>query len=168
MRARQRSSDSRLPRRIVAAALAAFLLLPCPSFAFKPPQWNRIRYQGGSIDVRVNPLDWNTTLSLVDDQLEMDFAGRKTLKVPIEKIARIAYGEKAYRRTADKFVVNAGVSPPALFGLLRKTKDHMVSIEFETAEGRRGAVLLTVHEKQIRSLMQALSLATHKRIEDWP
>lgn len=130
--------------------------------------WNKIRYQGGTVEAKVNPFDWNTTLTVRPGELDLLFAGRKRLVIPVADVSRISYGQKAYRRVADMAVLSVFATPLALFGLLHKSKDHIVSVEYKTPEGKTGAVLLTVHKDHYEDLLRALQAATGKPVEDRP
>lgn len=148
------------PVRIFAGMVLAGLLAQSAGGS----SWNKIRYQGGTVEARVNPFDWNTTLTLKPDGLELLFAGRKRLSIPRAEIGTVAYGSRAFRRVADTSLL----LPLSLFGVLYKSKDHMVSIEFKTADGKNGAVLLMVHKDHVQGLLQALKLFTGRPVENWP
>jgi hypothetical protein len=153
-------------RRAIAAALAGLLVAGVGSAQVK--SWNKIRYQGGTVEAKVNPFDWNTTLTLRQGELELLFAGRKRVVIPVADVGRLSYGQKAYRRVADMAVLSVFATPVALFGLLHKSKDHIVSIEYKMPDGNTGAVLLTVHKDQYEGLLRALQAATGKPVEDRP
>jgi hypothetical protein len=122
-------------------------------------QWNKIRYQGGTVEAKVNPFDWNTTLTLTVDALELDFAGREKREIPLERIGVVSHGQAAYRRVARHSSASVLVTPIPLFGLLRKNKDQLVSIEFREKDGATGIVLLSVRKQD---------LAARKPVEEAP
>lgn len=153
-----------ISRRRLVAGLFASLAVAAPA----PNRWNKLRYQGGTFDAKVNPFDWNTTLTLLPGQLELVFAGRKRLKIPLANVVALSYGQKAYRRIADLAVLSLLVTPGALFGLLHKSKDHLVAIEYKGPNGEPGGVLLTAHKDVYRELLQVLKMATGKPVENWP
>ena len=97
-------------RRRLFAGLLAWLAMAAP------PQnrWNKVRYQGGTVDAKVNPFDWNTTVTLLPGEIELLFAGRKRVKIPLARVTALSYGQKAHRRMVDLGVMSA---PGALFGL---------------------------------------------------
>ena len=162
----------RTTRRAIAAALAGLLVAGVGSGQVKPnsqtQSWNKIRYQGGTVEAKVNPFDWNTTLTLRQGELELVFAGRKRVVIPVADVMTVSYGQKAYRRVADMAVLSVFATPVALFGLLHKSKDHIVSVEYRMPDGKTGAVLLTVHKDQYEGLLQALQAATGKPVETRP
>lgn len=153
-------------RRATAAALAGLLMAGVS--AAPANSWNKIRYQGGTLDAKVNPFDWNTTLTVRPGELDLLFAGRKRLVIPVADVATVSYGQKAYRRVADMAVLSVFATPVALFGLLHKSKDHIVSVEYKTPDGKMGALLLTVHKDHYEDLLRAVKAATGKPVENWP
>ena len=60
------------------------------------------------------------------------------------------------------------INPLALFGLLHKSKDHLVSVEWRGDDGKPAAVLLEVHKDQYRSLLGALKTVTGKPVANAP
>jgi hypothetical protein len=153
-------------RRLFAAGLAGLLLGEAQ--AGPANSWNKIRYQGGTVEAKVNPFDWNTTATARAADLELVFAGRKRVVIPFAQISNVSYGQKAYRRVADLAVLSVFATPVALFGLLHKSKDHIVSIEYKTDDDKRGAVLLTVHKDHFEALLKVLKAATGKAVDNWP
>ncbi len=154
-------------RRVVACCLFCSLLMPTPLLS-AAGVWKKIRYQGGTIDASVNPFDWNTTLTATADQVELVFAGRKTVKIAAAGITTLSYGQRAYRRVADMAALSVVVTPIALFGILHKSKDHLIGIEFKTPAGQRGGVLLMVHKDSYRELLLTLKVITGKPVDNWP
>lgn len=130
--------------------------------------WNKIRYQGGTVDAKVNPFDWNTTLKVSSGEIELVFAGRKRFRIEASTVVIIAHGERACRRMAERLGVNSANRPVPLFGMVSLGKDHLVGIEFKNSDGARGAVLLAVHKDSYRDLLQELSSLTAKAVEDAP
>lgn len=156
----------RLFYRAVAAGLAGLLLAGVS--AAPANSWNKIRYQGGTVEAKVNPFDWNTTLTLRPGEVDLLFAGRKRVIIPVADVTNVSYGQKAYRRVADMAVLSVLATPVALFGLLHKSKDHIVGIEYKLPDGKTGAILLTVHKDSYESLLRAMKATTGKAIDNWP
>jgi hypothetical protein len=130
--------------------------------------WKKIRYQGGTVDASVNRFDWNTTLATTAGEIELVFGGRTTVRIAVTDIGALSYGQRAYRRVADMAALSVVLTPVALFGLLHKSRDHLVGIEFKSPTGQPGAVLLMVHKDSYRELLMTLKGMTGKPIENWP
>jgi hypothetical protein len=121
--------------------------------------WNKIRYQAGTVDAKVNPFDWNTTLKVSPSGIEMIFAGSKKIMVENRNVTALTYGEAAYRRI-NEMLGNASSKPVPLFGIVKNGNDHLVGIEFKNADGTKGAVLLMVHKDSYSDLLHSLSVLT--------
>ena len=65
-------------------------------------------------------------------------------------------------------VLSVFATPVALFGILHKSKDHIVGIEYKQPDGKTGAILLTVHKDHYAALLTALKAATGKAVDNWP
>jgi hypothetical protein len=151
-----------------ALAIGLAILLFPPQLLRAAEVWKKIRYQGGTIDVTVNPFDWNTTLTATPGKIELAFGARKTVTIAGPDITGLSYGKKAYRRVADMATLSAVLTPVALFGILHKSKDHIIGIEFQTPDGKSGAILLMVHKDHYGELLLTLQKMTGKAVSDWP
>lgn len=157
-----------LLRRHIAIC-TALSLWPYPgTLSAADPIWKKLRYQGGTIEAKVNPFDWNTTLRASGNHIELVFAGQKSVKIEASDITGLSYGQKAYRRVADMAALSVVLTPVALFGILHKSKDHLIGIQFRMAAGQAGGVLLTVHKDDYRELLLRLQVVTGKTVENWP
>jgi hypothetical protein len=118
--------------------------------------WNKIRYEAGTIDVRVNPFDWNTTLKVLPTGIELSFEGRKKIRIERRDIVSLSCGAVAHQRVHDMLLNSSSSRPVSLFGLVRSNTDHMVAIEFKLSDGSSAAILLVVQKDSYASLLQAL------------
>jgi hypothetical protein len=60
-------------------------LLLCTFIAPRPAKaaahvWQKVRYEGGTIEARVNRFDWNTTITTTSYTVELVFGGTKSVK----------------------------------------------------------------------------------------
>jgi len=129
--------------RQAAAISIAMLMCWSQAFAGAPRwSWNKIRYHGGTVQVKVDPWDWNTTLVVSQDEIAMTFSPRVAVKIKPSQVRSISYGQEAKRRVEDVVALGVLVGPFALFGLLHVSRDELVGIVYDTDDGKRGAVLL--------------------------
>jgi hypothetical protein len=129
--------------------------------------WNKIRYAGGTVPARVNPYDWNTTLTVTPDTIVLMFAHRTTLKLAPAQVTALSYGEEAYRRVADMVTLSlVFLNPLMLFGILHQSRSHFVGIEFRAADGKPGAVLLEADKNNYRAILEALKTVTGQPVHD--
>lgn len=160
--------SNRPQRHRVVIGILISLWADSSQLAAADPVWKKLRYQGGTIEAKVNPFDWNTTLKASGTQLEFSFAGQKTVAINTADVTALSYGQKAYRRVADMAALSAVVTPVALFGILHKSKDHLIGIQYKSANGQPAGVLFTVHKDDYRELLLRLRVVTGKPVENWP
>jgi hypothetical protein len=131
--------------------------------------WNKIRYAGGTVTAKVNPYDWNTTLTVTPDKIVLVFGRRNTLELSPSQVTGLSYGEEAYRRVADMVALSVVfLNPLVLFGILHQSKNHFVGIEFRAADGKPGAVLLEADKNIYRAILETLKTVTGKPVKITP
>jgi hypothetical protein len=149
--------------------LIALIALSLQCLTAQGNSWNKIRYIGGTVAAKVNPYDWNTTLFLTSDSIDLVFAGRTSFRLAPSQVTALSYGEKAYRHVADMVTLSVVfVNPLVLFGVLHKSKNHFVSIEFIAGDGKNGVVLLEADKNQYRPILEALKTVTGKPVQNSP
>ena len=152
-----------LKRVLVLPVLAAYLA------AGGGNSWNKLRYSGGTVPAKVNPYDWNTTLTVAPGRIELVFAHRSTLRLASAQVTALSYGERAYRRVADMVALSVVfVNPLMLFGILHESKAHFIGIEFRDADGKNGAVLLEADKNNYQAILEALKAVTGKPVQAQP
>jgi len=154
-------------QRIVASIVAATLVGPWCAHA-EGNSWNKIRYSGGTVEAKVNPFDYNTTLTVTADQIVLVFAHRQTLRMKPQQVTALSYGQEASRRVADMVALSVVASPLALFGLLHKSKFHFIGIEFRGEGGKPGAVLLEADKSNYRAILEVLHAVTGQPVKNAP
>jgi hypothetical protein len=131
--------------------------------------YNKIRYSGGTVAAKVNPYDWNTTLTVTPDTIRLMFGGRTTLKLAPSQVTALSYGEEAHRRVADMVALSVVlVNPLVLFGILHKSRNHFVGIEFRGDNGKPGAVLLETDKNNYQAILNTLTSVTGKPVQKAP
>jgi len=130
--------------------------------------WNKLRYAGGTVEAKVNDFDWNTTLTASPDAIVVVFAHRTTLRLTPGQVTALSYGQEAHRRVADMVALSFIVTPLALFGLLHTSKVHFIGIEFRSADGKPGAILLEADKNNYRAILLALKTVTGKPVQNEP
>jgi hypothetical protein len=150
-------------RRISAMLIAGAALLWAQGNA-----WNRIRYAGGTVEAKVNPFDWNTTLTVTPDAIALTIGPKARLRLEPSQITTLSYGQEAHRRVADMVALSLVATPVALFGILHKSTMHFVGIEYKTADGKTGAVLLEADKNNYRAILSVLKTVTGKPVQNAP
>jgi hypothetical protein len=149
--------------------IAALLALSTHWLSAGGNSWNKIRYAGGTVAAKVNPYDWNTTLTVTPDKIVLVFAHRSTLELGPSQVTGLSYGEEAYRRVADMVALSVVfLNPLVLFGILHQSKNHFVGIEFRGADAKSGAVLLEADKNSYRAILETLKTVTGKPVRSAP
>jgi hypothetical protein len=153
-------------RRLLIAALAA--AVASGQLRADGNSWNKLRYSGGTIPAKVNPFDWNTTLTVKPDVIVLVFAGRLTFRLKPEQVTALSYGQEAHRRVADMVALSVIATPLALFGILHKSRTHFVGIEYRGEDGKPGALLLEADKNNFRAILQVLHAVTGQPVKNAP
>jgi hypothetical protein len=130
--------------------------------------WDKLRYSGGTVEAKVNPFDWNTSLSVTSDEITLKIGLRRTLRLKPTQVTVLSYGEVAHRRVADMVALSLVVTPLALFGILHKSKAHFIGIEYKGDDGKPGAVLLEADKNNYLVILQMLKTVTGKTVQNAP
>jgi hypothetical protein len=155
-------------RRTVAAIIVLALSWTALSGS-EGSTWNRLRYAGGTVQVKVNPYDYNTTLKITSDEITLSFTHSKTVvHIKPDQVTSLSYGQEAHRRVADVVALSVVLSPLALFGLLHVSKDHFIGIVYHTEDGKPAAVLLEADKTNYWLILQVLKGVTGKPVDKAP
>jgi hypothetical protein len=150
-------------RRIVA-----FLVIAAVAAADSGNSWNKIRYSGGTVEAKVNPFDWNTTIAITSDSIALQIGPRVSLRLKPAQVTALSYGQEAHRRVADMVALSLVATPLALFGILHKSKAHFIGIEYKAEDGKPGAVLLEADKNNYRDILRVLAAVTGKAVQNAP
>jgi hypothetical protein len=153
-------------RRIVATLLVLGLA-GTPCLAGEGNSWNKLRYSGGTVAAKVNPFDWNTTLTVTPGELAFLF-GRQTFRLAPSEVTALSYGQEAHRRVADMVALSIVATPLALFGILHQSKTHFIGIEYRTGDGKPGGLLLEADKNNYRAILHVLETVTGKPVKNAP
>jgi hypothetical protein len=151
---------------MVAALLVLGLAAP-PCLTGEGNSWNKLRYSGGTVAAKVNPFDWNTTLTVTSSELTFIF-GRQTFRLAPSAVTALSYGQEAHRRVADMVALSLVATPLALFGILHQSKTHFIGIEYRTDDGKPGGLLLEADKNNYRVILRALEVVTGKPVKNAP
>ena len=146
-----------LRRPMALVALVSFLF--ATSFA-QGNSWNKVRYNGGTLQAKVDPKDWDNRLTVTSDTVTFVLKDGQTVEFPARNITGLSYGQEAHRRVGTMVALGILFAPLALFGLFHKTRLHYIGIEFKTADGKSSGLLLQGHKDNYRAIMTALEAAS--------
>jgi hypothetical protein len=122
--------------------------------------FDKIRYNGGTIETKVNPKDWDNNLSVTSEVIRLQLKDGQILSIDPSRVTGLSYGQEAHRRVGTMIALGILVAPLALFGLFHKTRLHFVGIEYTTSDGKKAGILLQAHKENYRAVLMALRGAT--------
>src|SRR5262245_27030077 len=146
-----------LAHRVLIVALC--LALTANSFA-QGNSFKDIRYQGGTVQTKVHPDDWDNHLTITSDEIRFDLKDGQHIKIDPKRVTGLSYGQEAHRRVGTMIALGILVAPLALFGLFHKTRLHYVGIEFNAPDDKKSGLLLQAHKDNYRAVLVALRGAT--------
>ena len=150
----------RISRRVLVAWLAAAIVAYGQGNTFE-----KIRYNGGTLQTDVNPKDWENRLTVSPDEIVLELKDGQKLRIDPKRVHGLSYGQEAHRRVGTMVALGILLAAPlalplALFGLFHNTRLHFVGIEFTTEEGKTSGLLLQAHKDNYRAVLMALRGAT--------
>jgi hypothetical protein len=122
--------------------------------------FNKVRYNGGSVDSKVDPKDWDNRLTVTSDAITLALKDGKKIDIPPKTVTSISYGQEAHRRVGTMVALAVLVAPVALFGLLHKTRLHYIGIQFATPDSKSAGILLQGDKDNYRAILVALQGVT--------
>jgi hypothetical protein len=122
--------------------------------------FDKVRYNGGSVDSKVDPKDWHNKLTVTSDMIRLDFADGKKLEIQPKTVTSISYGQEAHRRVGTMIALAILVAPVALFGLFHKTRLHYIGVQYTTPDNKSAGILLQGDKDNYRAILVALQGVT--------
>jgi hypothetical protein len=122
--------------------------------------FNKVRYNGGSVDSKVDPKDWDNRLTVTSDAITLALKDGKKIDIPPKTVTSISYGQEAHRRVGTMVALAVLVAPVALFGLLHKTRLHYIGIQYATPDSKSAGILLQGDKDNYRAMLVALQGVT--------
>src|SRR5215212_10368188 len=145
--------------------VALSLLLLLQTVALPQATVFNVRYLGGSVETKTDKDDWHNNLIILSDEIRVELKDGQRLSVDPKSVTAISYGREATRHVARWVALGILVTPIAILGLFNENVQHFVSIEYETAEGKKGGLLIQAHKNNYRNVLALLRGATGKEIE---
>ncbi len=141
--------------QILRRLLAILLCSAVVSWA-QGNSFDKVRYNGGSVDSKVDPKDWNNHLTVTSDLITLVLKDGKKLEIPPKTITSLSYGQEAHRRVGTMVALAILVAPVALFGLFHKTRLHYIGIQYATSGSKTAGILLQGDKDNYRAILVAL------------
>lgn len=122
--------------------------------------FERVRYNGGSVDSKVDPKDWKNTLTVNSDLITLALKDGKKLEISPKSVTSLSYGQEAHRRVGTMIALAILISPVALFGLFHKTRLHFIGIQYVDAANKPAGILLQGDKDNYRAMLVAIQGVT--------
>ena len=58
--------------------------------------FDKVRYNGGSVDSKVDPKDWNNHLTVTSDLITLALKDGKKVDIPPKSVISLSYGQEAH------------------------------------------------------------------------
>src|SRR5437773_4488999 len=145
--------------KAIKRLLALFLCCAVAAWA-QGNSFDKVRYNGGSVDSKVDPKDWNNRLTVTSDLITLALKDGKKVEIPSKTVTSLSYGQEAHRRVGTMIALAILVAPVALFGLFHKTRLHYIGIQYATPESKTAGILLQGDKDNYRAILVALQGVT--------
>ena len=122
--------------------------------------FDRVRYNGGSVDSKVDPKEWKNTLTVTSDHITLSLKDGKKLEISPKAVTSLSYGQEAHRRVGTMIALAILVAPVALFGLFHKTRLHYIGIQYTDSANNSAGILLQGDKDNYRAILVALQGVT--------
>ncbi len=122
--------------------------------------WGRVRYNGGTLQTKVDPKDWDNHLTITSDTITLTLKDKQEVVISAKSVSGLSYGQEAHRRVGTMIALGILISPLALFGLMHKTRLHFIGIEYKTDDGKNAGLLLQGDKENYRAILTALEGST--------
>ena len=141
--------------RLVSALLALLVLAPHAAFA-QGNSWDKVRYNGGTVETKVKPDEWDNNLTVTSDKILLTLKDGQAVAIDPTKVTSISYGQEAHRRVGTMVALGIIFAPAALFGLFHKTRLHYIGVQYNTPDGKNAGILLQGDKDNYRAMLVAL------------
>src|SRR5690242_16717582 len=103
--------------------------------------FTKVRYSGGSLASKVKSDDWNNTLVVDADKISLKLKDGVVAEIDPKSVTGLSYGQEAHRRVGTMIALAVFLTPIALFGLMHKTRQHFIGIEWKDGDKKQGILL---------------------------
>ena len=144
---------------------AVCFLLLIHTLALPQASGFKVRYLAGIVETKTDRDDWRNSLVILPDEIRVELRDGQRVSVDPKSVTSISYGREATRHVARWVALGILVHPVAALAMFNENVKHHVSIEYESAEGRKRGLLIQTHKDNYRNVLALLRGATGKEIE---
>jgi len=122
--------------------------------------FDRVRYNGGSVNSKVDPKEWKNRLTIASDHITLKLKDGQEVNIAPKSVTSLSYGQEAHRRVGTMIALAILVAPVALFGLFHKTRLHYIGVQYTDSENKLAGILLQGDKDNYRAILVALQGVT--------
>jgi hypothetical protein len=140
-------------------ALCLCLCIPAAVYA-QGNNFDKVRYNGGSISTKVKPDEWGNKLNVTSEAIILTLKDGQSVSINPKDVTSLSYGQEAHRRVGTAIglaVFSLGIGA---LSALHKTKLHYIGINFSDKDGKKQGVLLQWDKSNFRAILVALQGVT--------
>jgi hypothetical protein len=144
--------------------IAIVLCLPLsglPLFAYgQGNTFDKVRYNGGSLQTSVKPDEWGNKLTVTSDEIDLALKDGQKVAILPSQVTSISYGQEAHRNVGTAIglaVFSLGIGA---LSALHKTKLHYIGINYNDKDGKKQGLLLQGDKNNFRAIIVALQGVT--------
>jgi hypothetical protein len=142
-----------------ARIIALFLSMTLIAYG-QGNSFDRVRYNGGSVNSKVDPKEWKNKLTITSDRITLKLKDGQEVNIAPKSVTSLSYGQEAHRRVGTMIALAILVAPVALFGLFHKTRLHYIGVQYTDSESRLAGILLQGDKDNYRAILVALQGVT--------
>ena len=147
----------KIPKKLLALCLS--VCLPTAIYA-QGNNFDKVRYNGGSISTTVKPDEWGNKLNVTSDAIVLSLKDGQSVSINPKDVTSLSYGQEAHRRVGTAIglaVFSLGIGA---LSALHKTKLHYIGINYSDKDGKKQGVLLQGDKNNFRAILVALQGVT--------
>jgi len=129
----------------IARKLAILFLCSSVAVWADGNSFKKIRYDGGSVNLKIDALDWENLLTVTKDMITLVMQDGTKLEIAPRSVISLSYGQEACRLIGG------------MIGLSKHKKQaHFIGIQYATQDKRAENILLEGDKGNYRAILRAL------------
>jgi hypothetical protein len=149
-----------MPKKLIALVLC-LPLSSLPLFAYgQGNTFDKVRYNGGSVQTTVKPDEWGNKLTVTSDEISLALKDGQKIAIHPSQVTSLSYGQEAHRNVGTAIglaVFSLGIGA---LSALHKTKLHYIGINYNDKDGKKQGLLLQGDKNNFRAIIVALQGVT--------
>lgn len=73
--------------------------------------FDKIRYNGGTLQTKVKPDDWKNKLTVTSDEIKLDLKDGQSVTIDPKRVTGLSYGQEAHRRVGTMIALGILLAP---------------------------------------------------------